>query len=215
MPYEIIIGRNGQQPFTIPGTCEAVSHQHALFTVDDNGNWFIEDIKGPHGNGTFVQDVNGEFRRIQKKMIDRDSIIRLGCGGHNSFTFFANRIIAPDNFSYEFDLLHHRLRALQQEQAALEAINEKKAKKIKTIRAASGVITLGLLAYAAVMKSPAGFAPAAISGAVTALLPAPDQKHLKALAEKKKAILVCPKCFSPISETAVNNRVCPLCKAKG
>lgn len=215
MPYEIIIGREGQQPFPIPDTCKAVSRAHARFIVDDNGNWFIEDIKGPQGNGTFVMDANGEFRSIQSKMINRDSVIRLGSGGYKSFTFFANRIIAPDNFSYEFNLLNDRLRAIRQEQSLLEAANEKKAKKIKVIRAASGVITLGLLAYAAIMKSPAGFAPAAISGAVTALLPAPDQKQLKALAEKKKAILVCPRCFSPISETAVNNRVCPLCKAKG
>lgn len=215
MPYEIIIGRGGQQPFTIPGTCEAVSHHHARFTVDDDGNWFIENLTGPGGNGIYIKDCNGTFRRTEAKMIDRDSVIRLGSGGHISFTFYANRIIAPDDYSYEFDLIQAQLREIQQEQSRVEAENEKKARKIKAIRAASGVVTLGLLAYAAVMKSPGGFAPAAISGAVTALLPSPDQKRLKAVLEKKKALLLCPKCFSPISEAAIYNRACPMCKAKG
>lgn len=215
MPYEIIIGNGGQQPFIIPGSCRAVSHNHARFYVDDNGNWFIEDLTGPNGNGTYVQDCNGVFRKIQTMTIDRDSVIRLGCGGHNSFTFYANRIIAPDDFSYEFSLIHERLREIQQEQVRLEADNEKKSKRIKTIRTVGGFLTLVFLGVGLVTGSPLGFAPAALSGGIAAFLPAPDQKQLKALMERKKSVMVCPRCFSPISEAAIYNRVCPLCKAKG
>jgi len=215
MPYEIIIGRGAQQPFIIPGNCNAVSHNHARFMVDDDGNWFIEDLTGPNGNGTYVRDCNGIFRRVQSKMIDRDSVIRLGCGGHNSFTFYANRIIAPDDFSFEFDLIQTQLRDIQDEQARLEAKNEKKTKRIRTIRAAGGALTITFIAISLITGSALGVAPAVLSGAVSAFLPTPDQKQFKAILEKKKAILICPKCFSPISEAAVYNRVCPLCKAKG
>lgn len=215
MPYEMIIGKGGQQPFIIPGTCDAVSHNQARFWVDDNGNWFIEDLTGVNGNGTYVRDSTGIFRRIKTKMIDRDTVIRLGCGGHHSFTFYANRFIAPEDFSFEFDLLQHQLRSIQQEQAVLEAENEKKVKRMKLIRGTGGVITIAIMIYSAVTQSFLGLAPAAITGALSAFLPAPDQKQLKALMEKKKNILVCPNCFNPISETAVYNRVCPMCKAKG
>lgn len=215
MPYEIIIGRRAQQQFVIPDSCDAVSRQHARFWVDDNGNWFIDDLTGGRGNGTFVRDSTGAFRRIQTKMIDRDTVIRLGCGGHHSFTFYANRIIAPTNYSYEFDLLQRQMRELRQEQATIETANEKKAKRLKLIRGGSALVTLGIMAYSALTKSYLGLAPAAITGAVTALLPTPDQKQMKELLERKKNLLLCPCCFNPISEAALYNRVCPMCKAKG
>ena len=215
MPYEIIIGNGGEQPFTIPGSCRAVSHNHARFYVDDDGNWFITDLTGPTGNGTFIRDSNGEFRRINTKMSDRDTVIRLGSGGHNSFTFYANRIIAPDDFTFEFDLLHRQLNDIRQEQLMLEAENEKKAKRIRGIRLGGAVLTISFIAVSLITGSALGVAPAVLSGAVSAFLPTPDQKKVKDLIERKKTSMVCPKCFSPISETAVYNRVCPLCKAKG
>lgn len=215
MPYEMIIGHGAQQPFTIPGSCSAVSHRHAMLRVDDMGNWYIDDLTGPQGNGTYIRDSEGIFRRITSKMIYRDSIIRLGSGGHNSFTFYANRIIAPDDYSYEFDLLHQQLMNFAQEQATLEAENEKKGKRMKYIRMGCGVLTAAFVLYSFISGNSVGFAPAAVSGALTAMLPAPDQKPLKQLMERKKTMLVCPKCFNPISEIAINNRVCPMCKAKG
>lgn len=215
MPYEIIIGNGGQQPFTIPGNCRAVSHNHVKFTVNDDGNWFIEDLTGPNGNGTYVQDCNGVFRRIHTKMIDRDTVIRLGCGGHNSFTFFANRIISPDDFSYEFDLLQARLREIQNQQTLLEAENEKKAKRIKVIRGIGTAIAAIFAIYSFIFQAPMGIGITVIAAGIATLLPSPDQKKIKALLEKKKAILVCPKCFLPINEASVYNRACPMCKAKG
>lgn len=212
--YEMIIGCGGEQPFMIPGTCRTVSHRHTRFWVDDNGNWFIEDLTGPQGNGTYIRDSSGEFRRINRKRIDRDSVIRLGAGGYNAFTFYANRIIAPDDFSFEFTLLQKQLREIQNEQQRLEAENERKAKKIKNVRLVGGCIA-GLSAIGALFSMPGFIGVMAISGAIAGLLPAPNPKELKALLERKKSIMVCPKCFQPISETAIMNRLCPQCKAKG
>lgn len=215
--YEIIIGNGGQQPFIIPGNCRSVSHEHARFWVDDAGNWWIEDIKGASGNGTFVMGEDGVFRSIKQKMIDRDTIIRLGQGGHNSFTFYANRILAPEDYSYEFDLLEGKLRAIKQEQAMLEAENEKKQKRMKQIRIGGSVLTLGVAGLGLMLSggNPLGFTPALLTGAITGLLPSPDTKQLKALEQRKRNILLCPKCFNPIGEAFVNNRQCPACKAKG
>lgn len=216
MPYTLTIGRNGEQPFTIPGTCQAVSHEHARLLVDESGNWTLEDLKPPpYGNGTYVRDADGEFRLITKKRIGLDTVIRLGCAGHNGFTFYANRLVAPDNFSYEFDLLEAKLTDIRRRQLMIEAENEKKQKRIRGIRIGSGVLTLGILATTMITGSGLGIAPAMLTGAVTALLPGPDQKALKALLEEKKNILVCPSCFSPISEADALNRACPRCKAKG
>lgn len=212
--YQIIIGCGGEQPFMIPGTCRTVSHRHARFWVDDNGYWFIEDLTGPNGNGVYIRDSNGEFRRIIRKRIDRDTVIRLGAGGHNAFTFFANRIIAPDDFSFEFTLLQRQLREIQQEQQKLEIENEQKAAKIKKVRT-TGIVIGALSAVGALFGMPALLGVTLISGGIAALLPSPDQKALKALLEKKKSIMVCPKCFQPVSETSIMNRICPLCKAQG
>lgn len=209
------IGRGGQQPFIIPGTCGAVSHEHTRFWVDDNGNWWIEDIKGPNGNGTYVMGSDGEFRRITRKMIDRDTIVRLGPGSHTSFTFYANRLIAPDDFSYEFDLMEDKLREFKKEQAMLEAENEKKLKRVKMVRISGGILT-GAFVILGVVCGKIGLAsPAMLTGAIAAMMPSPDTKAMKNLAERKKAVLVCPKCFNPISENTVYNRMCPSCKAKG
>lgn len=212
---EIIIGRGGQQSFIIPGSCGAVSHEHTRFWVDENRNWIIEDIKGPAGNGTFVMDEQGEFRRITIKMIDRDTIIRLGPGGHNSFTFYANRLISPDDYSYEFDLLESKLNAVKREQQMLEAENEKKQNRVKNLRMIGGGLTILVLVGGFLLGGVGGAMPSVVVGAITGLLPGPDTKALKNLERKKRAFLLCPKCFAPISETTVYNRICPSCKAKG
>lgn len=213
--YEIIVGRGGQQPFIIPGSCGAVSHEHARFWVDQAGNWIIEDIKGPAGNGTYVMDAQGEFRSVRSKMIDRETIIRLGPGGHNSFTFYANRFIEPEDFSFEFDLLESKLGQIKQEQMFLETENEKKQARVKNLRMVGGVLTIAMLVGGYILGGVGGAMPSVVVGALTGLLPGPDTKALKALEKKKRALLVCPQCFLPISEANLYNHKCPSCKAHG
>lgn len=213
--YEIIIGRGGQQPFIIPGDCGAVSHEHTRFWVDESGHWIIEDIKGMAGNGTYVMDAQGVFRSIKTKMIDRDTIIRLGPGGHNSFTFYANRLIAPDDFTYEFDLLESKLHEIKREQQTLEAENEKKQVRVKNLRMVGGALTIVMLVGGFLLGGVGGAMPSVVVGAITGLLPGPDTKALKNLEKRKRALLVCPNCFLPISEANAYNHKCPSCKAQG
>ena len=65
---EFIIGRQGTQPFPISDAYYHVSTRHALITIDEQGQWWIEDLNST--NGTYIQDsTTGEFVRVQKKRI--------------------------------------------------------------------------------------------------------------------------------------------------
>ena len=66
---EIIVGREGAQPFTIDNI--GVSRRHAKLTDCGNGSFIIEDLGS--ANGTFVND-----QKIIKKTITSTDKIRLG-----------------------------------------------------------------------------------------------------------------------------------------
>ena len=50
----IVLGREGTQPFKIKN--EDVSRQHAQITIDDHGEWVLEDLNS--SNGTFIRNEN-------------------------------------------------------------------------------------------------------------------------------------------------------------
>lgn len=66
---EIIVGREGNQPFTIDNT--GVSRHHVKLTDCGNGTFIIEDLSS--SNGTFVND-----QKIIKKTIALTDKVRLG-----------------------------------------------------------------------------------------------------------------------------------------
>ena len=57
--YTLVVGREGNQPFTI--TEEGVSRQHLQITVPDqvNGTWIVQDLGS--SNGTFIQNEDVSF----------------------------------------------------------------------------------------------------------------------------------------------------------
>lgn len=65
----IIVGRKGEQPFTI--TDKAVSGKHLKLTAMPDGKVLVEDLGS--SNGTFIDGV-----RILKKVVNRNTTIRLG-----------------------------------------------------------------------------------------------------------------------------------------
>lgn len=72
---QIIIGREGNQPFTIND--EYVSRQHAIFTCDENtGIMTITDKSRPEV-GTFVR-MGNQFQQISQCNVDATTDIRLG-----------------------------------------------------------------------------------------------------------------------------------------
>lgn len=71
---EIIIGRKGEQPFTI--TDKSVSGKHLKLTTLPDGNVQVEDLGS--SNGTFIDGV-----RIIKKVVSRNTVIQMG----SNYTF--------------------------------------------------------------------------------------------------------------------------------
>lgn len=79
---EIIVGRRGEQPFSI--TDKSVSGKHLKLTTMPDGNVLVEDLGS--SNGTFIDGV-----RILRKEVSRNTVIRMG----GSYSFKISDVI-PD-----------------------------------------------------------------------------------------------------------------------
>ena len=84
---QIIIGREGNQPFTI--TDDYVSRRHAIFTYDDvvPGNMTLTDISS---SGTFVR-IGNQFQQVSQCNVDATTEVRLG----PKYTFRISSLFQP------------------------------------------------------------------------------------------------------------------------
>lgn len=219
MAQEYIIGRTSESPVKVPDEKVAVSGNHVKITITENGTWELEDLNS--ANGTFVKDKNGNFQRVFKKIINENSIIRLGQEGHDSFVLTAHRVVASDSsFAYEFKQLRKQLKAIAEEEELLECKNQRNMKIVK----AASPIALGLCVLAQygipglkekadlnlwISRIAMGVAPVVI-GAFFGI----DSRAIKSLKQKRMKVLTCPKCGYPISEFDIQNMQCSRCKAK-
>ncbi|MGN0213303.1 MAG: FHA domain-containing protein [Muribaculaceae bacterium] len=73
---QIIIGREGTQPFVITDSYGYVSRQHALFTYDEKTGAMTLTDKSSQ-NGTFVK-MGNQFQQISQCRVDANTIVRLG-----------------------------------------------------------------------------------------------------------------------------------------
>lgn len=204
-----IVGRCGNQPFKI--AADGVSAEHAKVIVRD-GQWFIEDLNSR--NGVFIRNEKGEFVRVYKKKIDEDTIIRLGQGGHHSYTFMAHRLCAAENdCSYEFMMLKKKLAELSEEEIRLDTISSRNG----WIAKCSGVgmvficILLGKFIH---IDSNLRYILIAFAPILIGLAFRNDSLKLKEIKARRKCFIVCPKCGKPLSDFEVENMQCNSCKAK-
>ena len=104
----IILGKEGQQPFNIFQT--GVSRQHAKVTIDEQNQWFIEDLGS--ANGTFVRrESDGTLVRVGKLQITPLSYICLGPDNAHGCRFYARQVL-PDNagrFNDEFVYMNEKM----------------------------------------------------------------------------------------------------------
>lgn len=77
---EIIVGRKGNQPFTI--TDKTVSGKHLKLSTMPDGNIHVEDLCS--SNGTFIDGL-----RIKEKVVSRNTIVQMG----PSYTFRISDVI--------------------------------------------------------------------------------------------------------------------------
>lgn len=218
MSQEFIIGRGGTQPFKIADSCQGVSHRHARLTIDDRGEWWIENITGPGGNGVFLKTGPDTFERVEKRRITEDTIIRLGEGSHLSYTFMAHRAIEqPGNYSYEFLALRKRFKQYQAAIAEMEENNKKRMKLANTIMIIFSVVSVAIVVGSLAMgHGLSGCSPMIFTGLVATLsrtLFGPKTEGIKRLMSLKSSEFVCPVCGMPMSDFAINNLKCQACKS--
>jgi hypothetical protein len=207
---EFIIGRGTEcnQPFKI--NSDSVHLRHAKICISDGGVWTLEDLHGAHGNGTYVRDDEGEFRRVLNVQIKPESVIRLASGGHHSFVFTAHRLLQSENdFSWEIE----RVRSIA---AELKREEEKENRRIQNLRvwpmllSAICLVATFLVSDMRYMRLIMGSQTICI-GLISFIFGGP--KKLQALRKKRTKIVVCPNCQRPMSDFDLENRQCSICKA--
>lgn len=124
---QIVLGTEGNQPFKIKG--EAVSRRHAQITINEDKEWFLEDLDS--SNGTYIrQESNGEFIRVGNVRITPMTFICLGPDNAMGCSFFARQVLEENcgDFKEEFDYLNDVEDDYDQKIAKLEhdVLNEKK-----------------------------------------------------------------------------------------
>lgn len=218
MAKEFIIGREASSAIPVPADRTAVSGTHVKISIADNGQWHIEDCGS--SNGTFVRDSDGNFQKVFKKVIDENTVIRLGRQGHNSFSFMAHRVLEPTSYTYEFHQLKRILNDQIEEEEKLEKRNRRNMNIVKTASPAAMMLCMGLQYIVPSLKND----PSAnlwISRIAMAVAPfaiglffARDSTGVKALKQRRMKLLTCPKCGFPIAEFDIHNMQCSRCKAK-
>ena len=215
---EYIIGRGGTQPFTIADSCRGVSHKHARLTITDSGEWWIENLSGPQGNGVFLKTGPNNFERVEKRRIDEDTIIRLGEGSHLSYTFMAHRAVElPGNYAYEFLDLRKRFNLYKKAIADVEAENKRRSKMANTIMTIFIVLSVGIVLWSWLSGHGLnGMSPMLFTGLVATLsrtMFGPKTDQLKKLMALRQTEFVCPVCGMPMSDFAIANLKCQACKS--
>ena len=97
----IILGREGTQPFKIKN--EDVSRQHAQITIDDHGEWVLEDLNS--SNGTFIRNEKGDLVRVGRVNITPMTFICLGPDNSKGCFFYAKQVENYGDFREEYEYL--------------------------------------------------------------------------------------------------------------
>jgi hypothetical protein len=211
MPQTFIVGRNGNQPFKIMS--DAVSAEHARITHLDNGEWYVEDLKGDTGNGTFTKNSDGDFIQIYNKKVDENTIIRLGKGGHHSYLFMIHHLLEdPDDYEYEFKLLREQHRELHEKLLKVQRKNKIILTAQRIIGPIVSVLILSLGLGSGILM---GLLRASVTLVLFLVIFKPDKKGLLDVQQRMKKLITCPKCGKTLSEHELQNRICLSCHAKG
>ena len=213
---EIIVGREGTQPFKIEESCSWVHREHARITINDSGHWVIEDLKEGLGNGVYIRNAQGGFDKEIKQTITPNTVVRLGKEGKQSYTFMAQRVLntTSSNGDYDADFrVVKRLNAeLEEEEERLEA-KMRRNQMIKSV-----VPSVGMLLLMLPMDRIGN--PFWVRGLIAILsigclwIFRKDPDKMKEFRRKKENLLVCPKCGRPMSKYDIKMCQCSYCKAK-
>lgn len=203
-----IIGTDGNQPFKIASSM--VSREHAKVTIDDKGQWTIEDLNST--NGTFVRDETGRLVRVSMMPITPETFICLGPDTALGCKFYACHLIAEDgDYSHEFSLLKKFSKEYSEKIARVERTSEMVTKSI-------GSISLVLLAGSFLIADQGTNVQLLRVGTAlstcSSLLYSP-RKTIKKLSTHYTELFKCPNpnCNSKLSQKEIDDCQCVKCKA--
>ena len=205
----ILLGKSGDQPFDIEQ--QGVSREHARLTIDDDGQWVLNDLDSSHG--TFIRNEHGDWERISKKKITPGTFICLGPDNANGCKFYARHVEHPSDYSEDFDYLEDVEQDIDEEMEKAE----RKAKIIrKLIALVSGVALIGSFVVPGDGLRMMLLRVGSLVSMVSTLFfdPSKDKKRLKSQLDK---LLDCPNpaCSHTLSKKEVENRRCSKCKVQG
>lgn len=210
-----IVGRSGDQKFTIGQDRQFVHNEHVRITVDEHSdNWTLEDLKGGNGNGVYLRDSNGNFRLVVNCHIKPNDVIRLGPENAKSFTFTAHQLVAPNDYSYEFKYLRAMDKRLKQAEAEQTAIIKKHNLTTNILSLSVALLVMLIRCFVAIdFLIIIGVGLGGIINGGMRLLFRNDAERLKQIKETRNKFLLCPKCWHVLSDYDVRNCKCSVCKA--
>lgn len=133
---EIIIGRDGNQPFKISDKRICVSSNHASITIDDYGRWLLKDLGS--ANGTFIRnDTTGNLIPVDSAgvSISESTFIVLAADNSTGCCFYARQILSPSDYFSEHQYMLQKKEEFDQKE-------ENVSKKPRIIR----LVIFGIMA---------------------------------------------------------------------
>lgn len=211
------IGRKGNQNFSLENK-EKVNDLHARVTVDDNGDWTIEDLSSV--NGTFVVNEQGELVEVKRKRIDEYTRIVLADTSLSGASFYAHHLIEKDGEDYqrEFQYIIRAYNSLSAEKD--EAVENMKQRRM--LLSLVPVLTssfLGVLTRVVFRNNPnVIYIIIGMMSAVTASLNVlitwynNRDKSLDIYKQRMQYVMMCPHCGRQLTDFDIKNQQCPICK---
>lgn len=205
---EIIIGRNGNQPFPI--TAEGVSAHHASLTICSDGKWILRDLSST--NGTFIRNSKLEFERIVSKVITKDTVVRLGGDQTIRSIQFTAALLTktnPMDFSYEFEELKDKWDLIMTKKRGIE-------KRISILSYLPPIASLAMLGITLPCKDINTIRGVmVIPGLLSPFISSFSRNKLRNLNEEIKNTFICPnpRCNLPLTETEIKKGMCLKCKS--
>ena len=225
---KIILGRTRPTNFGAEETYQAfgsllvnqtgVSNMHATITIDDNGEWWLEDQWST--NGTYIREDDGRFRRIGnheypgKCQITPMTFIRLGTDDASGCCFYAKQADVYGHFNDELEFIQNKIETITQNE-------EKQLKMLKIYKTVLRILpSLIAITWYLIDKSPNGIfikmlIPAIANPLIEFLYNTNEKKKEfeTRTKEQKKLFSLCPnpKCNHVLSDREIVNLQCNTC----
>lgn len=214
---EFIIGKEGNQKFKISDKRNKVSRKHCKITIDDNGQWYVDDLDST--NGTYIINEKGDIIQIRHYPITEFTRVILADQTAFGYSFIAHHVLEEDPLDYRQEFVH----LLSIHDRALKMKTELDAETVKKGNIVKYVPTIisAIISIALTILAPPDWRIVILtaSGAITGLIAkfmadiSKNSSKTKAFAKYCNQMLRCPCCGKVMTEAEFANQMCGGCHA--